>query len=283
MWYRLKDIRLALKEKDIYFTNRQITYELEKLFGKTTNYHWQLSYNEYRVAIRALIRKHNWKQNISYWGKNEGGQYMKSLNNWLMSKSARLPQSQKPLTEYSGSPQYEMGYICLNNEIVSTITDGSNIWYETHVMNNLGYSVYEVTDPYLSFFGGKNNVYNCGHKCGSYCKVRNIVRPDNITHITQKELYHRALNNKYSDSHYKKLVAIYLASMQLLNMGDKLFLRSKRGRVRINPDIKKIASELSYYAFTTFNNRIVFYYLTMLFDWGLLKCNPEDIKGLTIK
>lgn len=209
---------------------------------------------------------------------------MKSLNNWLMSKAVRSPFAQEPLTEYSGSPQYEMSYICLNNEIVSTITDGKTIWYETHVMHNLGYSVYEVTDSYLSFFGGKNNIYNCGHKCGSYCKVRNIVRPDRTLHISQKELYHRALNNRYSDSHYKKLVAIYLASIQLLSMGDNLLLTSKRSkRVRLNPDIKKIASEVSYYAYNTFNNRIVYYYLTILFDWGLLKCNPEELKRLVIK
>lgn len=284
-WYRLKDLRLALKEKGIYMTNRQITYELEKVFGKTENYHWQLTYNEYRVAIRSLMKKHRWRESVDYWGKEEGGQYMKSLNDWLMSRTKSSKMTSKPFTEYSGKPEYRMDYVVIDDEIITTITKDDEVWYETHTMYNLGYKVHSITDSHLAYFGGKNNVYNCGYNFGSFCKVReDKVKTDpKVVELTPKELYHRALNNRYSDAHYKKLVAIFLACEALKKAGKHFFVPYRGRKLKINPEIKKLASEVSYYAVNTFNNRLVMFYIIILIDWGLIECNLDEIDRIVIK
>lgn len=266
-------------------TDRQITYELEKVFGKTESYHWQLSYNEYRVAMRSLIKKHQWRENVDYWGKKEGGQYMKSLSDWLMSRS-RIGNriGNKPITEYKGEPEYKMDYVVINDEIITIITKGDEIWYETHVMYSLGYDTYDITDSHLAYFGGKNNVYNCGYNFGSFCKVKGEVKLDTrVVDLTPRELYRRALNNKHSDAHYKKLVAIYLAIERLQEEGKHFFVPYRGRRLKINPEIKKLASELSYYSVNTFNNRLVMFYITILIDWGLIECNLDDIDKIVIK
>jgi hypothetical protein len=130
---------------------------------------------------------------------------MKSLINWLNKEttSNRLSTT-KPKYLPSHNPEYEMGYYLIRNEIVPYVTDGVSIWYDTSVMDGLGYSLYDVSDYYLLKFGGRYNIRNCGRPKGSFAQVREIVVPDQIIQIGEKELYNMALHCVYSEAQYKK-------------------------------------------------------------------------------
>jgi hypothetical protein len=53
----MKDIRLALKADNIKLTQRQIYYELYRLYPDKDTYMWKFDLKEFRIVMRALRKK----------------------------------------------------------------------------------------------------------------------------------------------------------------------------------------------------------------------------------
>jgi hypothetical protein len=78
----------------------------------------------------------------------------------------------------------------------------------------------------------------------------------------------------------KNLVALYVAIKRF----DEPILvpySKHRGRYKINSNLKDTIAEVSFYSTKSWTNRLVAFYLVILVEWGLIKC--ENMDKLVIK